>query len=122
MTVLLVILVGVMTKDRTYSSYTREAAVLLGRQVRLGRKQRKWTEHELAERAGISRATLQKIEKGDLSVAIGLAFEVAALVGVCLFDTQHATLTGHIARTEDQLALLPSAVRKPRRHAVDDDF
>ena len=122
MTVLLVILVGVMAKDRTYSSYTREAAVLLGRQIRLGRKQRKWTEHELAERAGISRATLQKIEKGDLSVAIGLAFEVAALVGVCLFDAQHSALTGHIARTEDQLAVLPSAVRRPRRQAVDDDF
>jgi len=112
-----------MTKDRTYSSYTRKAAFLLGRQIRLRRKQqRKWTEHELAERAGISRATLQKIEKGDLSVAIGLVFEVAALVGVCLFDAQHPTLTGHIARTEDQLALLPSAVRKRRRHAVDDDF
>ena len=111
-----------MAKDRTYSSYTREAAVLLGRQIRLGRKQRKWTEHELAERAGISRATLQKIEKGDLSVAIGLVFEVAALVGVCLFDAQHSTLTGYIARTEDQLALLLSTVRKPRRHAVDDDF
>lgn len=111
-----------MTKDRTYSSYTREAAVLLGKQIRLGRKQRKWTEHELAERAGISRATLQKIEKGNLSVAIGLAFEVAALVGLRLFDAQHATLTGHIARTEDQLAVLPSAVRRPRKQAVDDDF
>ena len=70
-----------MTKNRTYSSYTREAAILLGKQIRLGRKQRKWTEHELAERAGISRATLQKIEKGDLSVAIGLAFEAAACRG-----------------------------------------
>ena len=122
MLVFLVILVGVMTKDRTYSSYTCEAAVLLGKQIRLGRKQRKWTEHELAERAGVSRATLQKIEKGDLSVAIGLAFEVAALVGVRLFDAQLATLTGHIARTEDQLAVLPSAVRRPRKQAVDDDF
>ncbi len=49
-----------MTKDRIYSSYTREAASLLGKQIRLGRKQRKWTEQELAERAGLSRATLRK--------------------------------------------------------------
>ncbi|MGB5466715.1 MAG: helix-turn-helix transcriptional regulator [Sedimenticolaceae bacterium] len=111
-----------MAKDRAYFSYTREAAVLLGRQIRLGRKQRKWTERELAERAGISRATLQKIEKGDLSVAIGLAFEVAALVGVRLFDPEPSTLAHHIARIEDQLALLPSAVRRPRKHAIDDDF
>jgi DNA-binding XRE family transcriptional regulator len=61
-----------MAKDRAYSRYTREAAALLAKQVQLGRKRRKWTERELADRAGISWATLQKIEKGDLSVAIGI--------------------------------------------------
>jgi transcriptional regulator with XRE-family HTH domain len=110
-----------MTKGRTYSRYTREAAVLLARQVRLGRKRRKWTEHELAERVGIARATLQKIEKGDLSVAIGLVFEVAALVGVTLFDDERVALYAHIARTEDKLALLPSSIRK-RSKPVDDEF
>ena len=108
-------------KDRTYSRYTREAVVLLGKQVRLGRKQRKWTEHELAERAGIARATLQKIEKGDVSVASGLVFEVAALVGVKLFDQEASTLVSHIARTDDKLAVLPGSVRKPGK-TVDDDF
>lgn len=111
-----------MAKDRVYSRYTREAAALLGRQIRLGRKERKWTESELAGRGGISRATLQKIEKGDLSVAIGLVFEMAALVGVPLFDVESARLASHISRTEDKLALLPSAVRKPRKLPVDDDF
>jgi transcriptional regulator with XRE-family HTH domain len=110
-----------VVKDRTYSRYTREAAALLAKQVQLGRKQRKWTEHELAERAGISRATLQKIEKGDLSVAIGLVFEVAALVGVPLFDAERTSLATHIARTDDKLALLPGSVRK-RRKTVDDEF
>jgi len=110
-----------MVKDRTYSRYTREAAALLGKQVQLGRKQRKWTEHELADRAGISRATLQKIEKGDLNVAIGLVFEVAALVGVALFDEERTALASHLARTDDTLALLPRAVRK-RRKTVDDEF
>ena len=110
-----------MAKERTYSRYTREAAILLARQIQLGRKQRKWTAHELVDRAGISRATLQKIEKGDLSVAIGLVFEVAALVGVALFDEQRSSLATHIARTDDKLALLPSAVRN-RRKSVDDEF
>ena len=110
-----------MARERTYSRYTREAATLLAKQIRLGRKQRKWTEHELAERAGISRATLQKIEKGDLSVAIGLVFEVAVLVGVPLFDEESGPLTAYIARTDDKLALLPSTVRK-RRKMVDDEF
>lgn len=123
MTVLLVIVwVRDMAKKvRTYSRYTREAAVLLARQVQLGRKQRRWTEHELADRAGISRATVQKIEKGELSVAIGLVFEVAALVGITLFNEERTSLAAHIARTDDKLALLPSAVRK-RRKPVDDAF
>lgn len=109
-----------MVKERTYSKYSREAASLLGKLVRLGRKQRKWTERELADRAGISRATLQKIEKGDLNVAIGLVFEVASLVGVRLFDEELTSLTRHLARTEDKLALLPHAVRKSRKKVYDD--
>ena len=110
-----------MAKNRTYSRYTREAITLLAKQIQLGRKQRKWSELELAGRAGISRATLQKIEKGDLSVAIGLVFEVATLVGVPLFEAEGGSLTAHIARAEDKLALLPKAVRK-RTKAVDDEF
>ena len=115
------IVVVKIVKERAYSRYTREAVALLAKQVRLGRKRQKWTEHELADRAGISRATLQKIEKGDLSVAIGLVFEVAALVGVTLFDDELTSLAAHIARTEDKLALLPSTIRK-RRKPVDDEF
>jgi hypothetical protein len=47
-------------------------------------RQRKWSEANLAERAGISRATLQKIEAGAMSPAIGLVFEVATLAGSAL--------------------------------------
>ena len=111
-----------MAKDRTYSRYTKQAAALLGTQIKLGRKERKWTESELAGRAGISRATLQKIEKGDLNVAIGLSFEVATLVGVTLFFDERSSLASHLARAHETLALLPGAVRKPRKVTVDDDF
>ncbi|MGB1111239.1 MAG: transcriptional regulator, partial [Gammaproteobacteria bacterium] len=64
---------------------------------------------------------LQKIEKGNLGVAIGLVFEVAALVGVALFDEERSALASHVGRTDEKLALLPSAVRK-RGKSVDDDF
>lgn len=110
-----------MKKVRTYSKYTQEAASLLGKQIRLGRKQRKWNEHELAERSGISRATLQKIEKGDLGCALGLVFEVAALVGVKLFDEETSSIHRHLASADDKLALLPKSVRKSRGK-VHDDF
>ncbi len=110
-----------MAKARTYSRYTIEAAKLLGMRIKLGRKQRKWTEHELSERAGISRATLQKIEKGSMTCAIGLVFEVAMLAGVKLFETETVPLAMHIDMTSDKIALLPKAVRTGKK-VVDDDF
>ncbi len=110
-----------MAKARTYSRYSIQATTLLGKQIKLGRKQRKWTEHELADRAGISRGTLQKIEKGSMTCAIGLVFEVAMLAGVKLFDTEKVSLAMHLDMTSDKIALLPKAVRTGRK-AVDDDF
>ena len=74
-----------MASLRTYSKLTIEAARLLGRQIKLNRKKRKLPMSELAQRAGISRDTLQKIEYGDLTCSLGLVFEVAVLVGsICL--------------------------------------
>ncbi len=110
-----------MAKKRTYSQYSVEAATLLGAQIKLGRKQRKWTESELASRAGISRATLQKIEKGDMTCAVGLVFEVATLVRVHLFDSDKTSITMQMDRMNDKLSLLPKTVHKTRK-AVDDDF
>lgn len=110
-----------MATRRTYSKYAREAAVLLGEQIRLGRKQRQWTERDLAERAGISRATVQKIERGEMSCAIGLVFEAAALVGVKLFESDKGPLAQHIEQTRDKLALLPRRI-KTKAKIVRDDF
>ena len=67
---------------RTYGHYVSETADLLGKLIKLGRKNRKWTEQELADRLGISRGTLKKIEKGDLRCEVGLVFEAAAVTGV----------------------------------------
>ncbi|NOX42335.1 MAG: helix-turn-helix transcriptional regulator [Gammaproteobacteria bacterium] len=105
---------------RTYSRYTREALKLLGQIIKLGRVERKLTAQDLADRAGISRDMLQRIEKGDPKCEIGVAFELAALVGFKLFDADASSLTGHISQTEGKLALLPKHVRKPK--AVDDEF
>ena len=110
-----------MAKQKAYSKYTQEAVKLLGEQIRLGRKQRKWTEHNLAERAGISRATLQKIESGKMSPAIGTVFEVAALVGVNLFEQDKLPISKHIEQTRDKIALLPKRIQV-RKKAVDDEF
>lgn len=110
-----------MTKQRTYSKHAHDAVILLGEQIKLGRKQRKWTEHNLADRAGISRATLQKIENGEMSCAIGLVFEVAALVGVNLFEQDKLPLSRHIEQTRDKIAVLPKRIQVKTK-VVDDDF
>jgi len=110
-----------MMKQRTYSKYAKEAAFLLGQQIKLGRKERQWSEQNLAERAGISRATLQKIESGEMSPSIGLVFEVAALVGVPLFEQESRALATGIELAQSKIALLPKRIRNKTR-AVDDDF
>ena len=106
---------------RTYSRYSRDAASLLGGLIRAARKERKLTAQELADRAGISRGLLQRIEKGDLKCEIGAIFEVATIVGVKLFDADETTLTKHIRQTDDKLALLPKSVRKKSK-VVHDEF
>jgi len=106
---------------RTYSLYSSEAAQLIGKLIRVARKERKLTTQELAERAGISRGLVQRIEKGDPKCGIGAVFEVATIVGVKLFDADETGLTKHIRQAEEKLALLPKSVRiKPRE--IDDDF
>lgn len=109
-----------MTKQRTYSKYTLEAVTLLGEQIKLGRKQRKWTEQNLADRAGMSRATLQKIEKGATTCAIGLVFETAMLVGVNLFDKENSPLWKNIEHTRDKIALLPKRIPTNTKKVYDD--
>ena len=106
---------------RTYSHYSRDAVQLMSNLIRVARKERKFTAQEVAERAGISRGLLQRIEKGDLKCEIGVFFEVATIVGVKLFDAEATTLTKHIRHTEEKLALLPKSIRKKKR-VIDDDF
>lgn len=106
---------------RTYSRYTREAVSLLSGLIRTARLEKKLTTRELAERAGISRGLLQRIEKGDLRCEIGVFFEVAAIVGVSLFNTDENALTHHLRHTEEKLALMPKSVRKNHKE-IDDDF
>lgn len=48
----------------------------VGENIKLARKRRKLTMEQVSERAGIHRATLYRIEKGDPAVAIGLYFNV----------------------------------------------
>ncbi len=105
---------------RTYSRYSRDAAALLGALIREARNERKYTAQELADRAGISRGMLQRIEKGNLKCEIGAVFEVATIVGIKLFEANESSLTNHLHQIREKLALMPKSVRKKSKKVYDD--
>lgn len=106
---------------RAYSRYTLEALSLLGSSISAARKDRRMTADELAARVGITRVTLRKIENGDPTVELGLAFETAAIVGVPLFSEDRPAVQAEARRIDDRLSLLPKSVRRPRIK-INDDF
>lgn len=105
---------------RTLTPSARLAAQRLGMAVRAGRRARRWTQAQLAERVGVSVVTIGKVERGDPSVALGTAYEAAALVGVDLLgpgdpsplDTAQRTWTSR------RRASASAGPRAP----IDDDF
>ena len=107
--------------QRTYSRQNLEALELLAQTIRAGRIDRKITTREMADRAGISRSLLHRIEAGDPSCAIGPVFEVAVIAGVSLFEADPDRLQTHRAALREKLHLLPQHARKPRR-VIHDDF
>jgi transcriptional regulator with XRE-family HTH domain len=54
----------------------------LGENVKLARLRRKLSAEQVAERAGIARMTLYKIEQGAPSVAIGAYLQVLFILGL----------------------------------------
>ena len=109
------------TKKRTYSRYTGEALKLLAGRMKATRLERGITVQDLAERAGISRDLLYRIEHADPTCGIGVVFEVSTLLGLTLFQSDYDDLIVKNKMAEDKLALLPSRAR-PAKVAVDDDF
>jgi transcriptional regulator with XRE-family HTH domain len=108
-------------KTRPHSRYARDAAVLLGQLIRKARIDRKMTAEELADRAGLSRGLLRRIENGDLGCTLGAVFEAAAVVGVRLFDADQAALAGAVASNTAIMTLMPKTVRASKV-GLDDNF
>lgn len=60
----------------------RRVLAQMGENIHLARRRRKISVQQVAERAGLSRATLWQIEKGSASVAIGNYFMVLFVLGL----------------------------------------
>lgn len=108
---------------RSYSRYSLEALLLLGKEIELARKSKKITAEALSERCGISRVTLKKIERGEPTTEIGIVFEAASIVGIKLFGAENTqTLHSDFIHTSDKVALLPQSVRIKKTKVSSDDF
>lgn len=103
----------------TLSPTTSEVLRTLAVSIRAGRLRRGWTVAQLAERVGVSHATITAVEAGRSGVAIGTVLEAATLVGVPLFSADETRRAAHGALKQAELALLPAAAR---RREIDDDF
>jgi len=109
------------SKKRSYARYTIAAVELIGTLIQLERKSRRMTAQDMSDRLGIDRSTLQRLEKGDPKVELGLAFEACAILGIPLFEEDAQGVTLRLDQAGKRLALLPNRVRhKPL--SVSDDF
>lgn len=107
--------------QRSYSRYAREALELLGLMIHNARVERELTITEVAERAGVSRGLVHRIEQGEPGSSIGAVFELAAIVGLHLFDAEPTTLAQTLSMERNKLTLLPKAVRSGTKK-LNDDF
>ncbi len=63
------------------SARTVRAARQIGENIAVWRRFQNLTAEQLAERAGVSRPTISKLERGDLGVGLGVVLEVLRALG-----------------------------------------
>ena len=99
----------------TVSPKTAEILEQMGEQIKLARVRRRLSTELVAERAGISRATLWNVEKGSPSVAIGIYAAVLHALGNMDNDFLLVAKDDEFGRTLQDLEL-PVRRRAPKKH------
>ena len=99
----------------TVSPKTAEILEQMGEQIKLARLRRRLSTELVAERAGISRATLWNVEKGSPSVAIGIYAAVLHALGKMDNDFLLVAKDDEFGRTLQDLEL-PVRRRAPKKH------
>jgi transcriptional regulator with XRE-family HTH domain len=110
------------TKKQSYARYTIAAFSVLGNMIQLERKSRKMTAQELAGRLGVTRGTLQRLDKEIQKWNWALPFEACTVPGIRLFDDDLACITFRNEDLQKRLTLLPKYTRPRKQIAVDNDF
>ena len=98
----------------TVSPKTVQILEQMGEQIKLARLRRRLSAELVAERAGISRATLWNVEKGSPSVAIGIYASVLHALGNMDKDFLLVAKDDELGRTLQDLEL-PVRRRAPKK-------
>ena len=98
----------------TVSPKTAEILEQMGEQIKLARLRRRLSTELVAERAGISRATLWNVEKGSPSVAIGIYAAILHALGNMDSDFLLVAKDDELGRTLQDLEL-PVRRRAPKK-------
>ncbi|WP_454688346.1 helix-turn-helix domain-containing protein [Achromobacter aloeverae] len=88
----------------------------LGERLRLARKRRKLSNAAVAQRAGISRTTLYKVEAGDAGATLGSYVRVLAVLGL-EGDLNQLGADDRVGRKLQDLALEPAPNRRTATRA-----
>jgi len=84
----------------------------LGERLRLARKRRRFSTVLMAERAGIARDTLNRVEKGDPAVSLGTYLRVLRILGLDA-DLDLLARDDALGRKLQDLALEPPTRKQP---------
>ena len=90
----------------------------LGARIRIERDSRGWSLTDLAQRAGVSRAMINKVERGEASPTASLLGRLAGAFGLTLSMLLARTETGHVGRlirAEDQFCWIDPETGYVRR-------
>ena len=79
-----VVIMKADAKKRSAPVFPKNQRVLshLGENIKLARKRRGYTQSLIAERTGLSRLTIRKIEQGDPTVSMGHYVAVLSVLGL----------------------------------------
>jgi transcriptional regulator with XRE-family HTH domain len=86
----------------------------LGRDISEARRRRRITMELMAQRAGFSRITLAKIEKGDSGVSMGAYASVLFVLGMTDHLAQMVNVAHDVVGQELEEENLPKRIRMPR--------
>lgn len=114
-----------MKQHQALPTIPKQQLTLWGKMFAVARHEKQWRQIDVAERLGVTRQTIARIERGDPSVAIGYYMTLAWLLNIPMLTT----LDTHEQDAKTLLDLLtllqsklPKRIQKKTEKSIDDNF